>query len=107
MQHAKEIFSPTETSHAMTPSQQTAAIHEAFRNDDTVPKDPILSKAQGKKPRLVHPCNEALLHNATALISHYSEHGCPVDCGEDWTHEHIEAAILRGAHPSADAPDAL
>ena len=107
MQHAKEIFSPTETSHAMTPSQQTAAIHEAFRNDDTVPTDPILSKAQGKKPRLVHPRNDALLHSANALISHYSEHGCPVDCGEDWTHEHIEAAILRGAHPSADAPDAL
>ena len=108
--HAKEVFAPT-SKHpvvaALTPEQHNAAIKEAFLNDDTVPKDPILLNAQGKTPKLVRPSKDALLHLAATLIHHYSKHGCPVDCGDDWTHEHIEAAILRGAHPSADSELAL
>ena len=110
LRHAKEVFAPG-SKHpvvaALTPDQHNAAIKEAFQTDDTVPKDPILMTAQGKTPKLVIPRNEALLHPAATLIKHYSDHGCPVDCGKNWTHDHIEAAILRGAHPSADSKLAL
>ncbi len=111
MAHAKEIFTSTPSSAsqsiALTPEQQRAAIHHAFANDDTVPTDPLIQTAQGKIPSLVQPQKEALAHAAAKLINHYATKGCPVDCGPDWTIEHIEAAILHGAHPSADLPDAM
>ena len=31
----------------------------------------------------------------------YAVNGCPVDCGANWSIQRIEAAIRRGAHPSA------
>ena len=58
-------------------------------------------------PSLMKPTKEALLHAAAALIDAHSEAGCPVDCGPDWTPEHIDAAIRCGAHPSADSKEAL
>ncbi len=32
--------------------------------------------------------------------------GCPANCGPPWTQAHLNAAIQRGAHPSAQTPDA-
>ncbi len=109
LHHAKEILAPSKPSIAntLTPEAHDAAIRQAFVNDDTVPTDPLLVDAQGKIPSLVIPRKEALSHAAIDLIRHYSEKGCPVDCGDDWSTDLIEAAILRGAHPSADSPEAL
>ena len=91
----------------MTAEEQNAAIRAAFANKDTLPKEKDLLDAIGKIPSLVKPTKEALLHAAAALIDAYSEDGCPVDCGPDWTPEHIDAAIRRSAHPSADSKEAL
>ena len=91
----------------MTAEEQNAAIRAAFANEDTLPKEKDLLDAIGKIPSLVEPRKEALLHVAAALIDVYSQDGCPVDCGPDWTPEHIEAAICRGVHPSADSKEAL
>jgi len=37
-------------------------------------------------------------HPAYATLFQYATEGCPVDCGEDWTREHIKAAIRRRPH---------
>ena len=51
----------------------------------------------------MQPQGTALLHNAAALIDAYSQEEWPADCGEEWTVEHIEAALCWGPHPLADA----
>ena len=56
---------------------------------------------------MIQPINKALLHNTVELIDAYSKNGCPADCIVDFMVEHIYAALLRGAHPSAGADDAM
>ena len=45
-------------------------------------------------------------HPAAQMLHSYSNLGCPVDTGEDWTTEHIIQALKRGPHISAKEPDA-
>jgi len=92
---------------AMTKEEQHAAIRQAFTNTDTMPQETELKEAIGKIPSLVMPRNEARLHVAADLIDAYSTNGCPTDCGPDWTQAHVEAALHKGPHSSANAPDAL
>ena len=56
---------------------------------------------------LMWPTGPALDHPAAPLLDDYSKHGCPVDCGPDWTIEQLMAALAYGAHPSAKFPEAL
>ena len=50
------------------------------------------------------PRGIANLHPAAPLLHQYSNKGCPVDCGNNWTHEQIIAALQRGPHISAHHP---
>ena len=43
----------------------------------------------------------AVDHDAIPLLQGYANDGCPVDCGKDWTAEHIELMLKRGPHLSA------
>ena len=52
------------------------------------------------------PSNDTLKHPAAADLLRYARTGCPVDCGRDWTPTELQAAVDRGAHPSAQTPDA-
>lgn len=53
------------------------------------------------------PSGPALQHPATdRYLQEYATTGCPVDCGEDWTLEQVDAAVAHGAHPSASEPEA-
>ena len=45
-------------------------------------------------------------HPAAAMLLRYAQAGCPVDCGRNWTPQELQAAVDRGAHPSAQTPDA-
>ena len=91
---------------ALTPEEERATIRTAFYEDDTVPKEQILTSALGKhRPKLVRPSLHAKHHPAAALLDVYSN-GCPTNCGPDWSKEHIEAALRRGPHPSALSPEA-
>jgi len=45
-------------------------------------------------------------HPAYPMLFEYATNGCPVDCGESWNMEHLEAAIHRGPHISAKSPEA-
>ena len=65
--------------------------------------------AQSKLPQfkgLMFPRHEVLNHPAGPDLLQYALDGCPVDCGEDWTLEHLEAAIRNGVHASANVPEA-
>jgi len=46
-------------------------------------------------------------HPAFPLLHRYATQGCPVDCGHPWSLEQLQAAVKRGAHPSARTPDAI
>jgi hypothetical protein len=54
----------------------------------------------------MYPRNEVLDHLAGPELLQYALDGCPVDCGDNWTLEQLEAAILNGAHASANIPEA-
>ena len=91
----------------MSREEQMAAIRLAFANDDNIPSTSLRRKALGKSAKLVNPQPLAMQHEAASLLQHYAEHGCPVDCGDDWSREHIEALLRRGPHISAHAPEAI
>jgi hypothetical protein len=81
-------------------------IHEILKDNSSIfPQDLPIQEALGKnKIGLMWPRGIANLHPAATLLHQYSDHGCPVDCGKDWTTEQIIAAILRGPHISAHNP---
>jgi hypothetical protein len=54
-----------------------------------------MSVAQGKKKRFMSPAACVNFHPFTDTLRKWEE-GVPVDCGDDWTHEQIEAAIQQG-----------
>ena len=56
---------------------------------------------------LVCPRWRAEEHPAAHLLREYAETGCPVDVGEDWTLEQLEAAVEKGPHVSALEDDAI
>ena len=45
-------------------------------------------------------------HPAAHLLHKLSSSGCPLDCGEDWSEEHLLTALKRGPHISATNPEA-
>ena len=55
----------------------------------------------------MQPRGRCLSHIAAPLLQKYSDEGCPVDVGRDWTADEIWAAVQRGPHPSALHPDAI
>jgi hypothetical protein len=68
-----------------------------------------LTPLQSKLPSfkgLIYPRNESLIHPAGPDLLQYALDGCPVDCGDDWTLEQLEAAILNGSQASANIPEA-
>ena len=81
-------------------------IHEILQENSAIfPQDLPIQEALGKKKLgLMWPRGITNLHPAAALLHQYSDHGCPVDCGEDWAEQQITVAILRGLHISAHNP---
>ena len=56
---------------------------------------------------LMRPRGPALQHPAAPLLHYYSTQGCPVDCGEPWSLQHIMQAVKRGNHISAKTEEAI
>ena len=51
------------------------------------------------------PSGPALEHPATPMLMEFATEGCDAAIDTQWTMEMIEAAITRGAHPSAQLPE--
>ena len=85
-------------------------ISDALASEDSLTAEvDSLQEDIGKNKRigLMWPRGHSLEHAAKKLLEEYSIHGCPVDCGENWSIQQIEAALLRGSHPSAKAKEAI
>ena len=63
-----------------------------------------LGKSKTSQPKLMNPSGPAMNHPASNLLRSYADNGCPVDCGDDWTHDQILAALRYGSHPTAKDP---
>jgi hypothetical protein len=61
-------------------------------------------QAQGK--RLMAPTARVDFHPFSETLREW-ETGVPVDCGEPWTWETIEAAVEKGAHKSATTEESI
>ena len=77
--------------------------------NDTTPS--TLTQAQSKSPpltkrKLMQPSGPALDHPAAPLLQKYAESGCPANVHDPFPLKALEAAIKRGAHPSARTPEA-
>lgn len=93
---------------ALTPEDQEKAIRQAFYENDNFPEAEELRASIGKlPPKVMDPQPSMQWHDAAALLQHYADHGCPVDCGTPWSTEHLEALLRRGPHISAKSPEAM
>ena len=107
--HQRPVVKPDDQELQM-PAAQTReeiikASKTAIKNTVTIPDDLPIKERIGKKG-LMWPRTFALNHPAAPLLESYARHGCPVDCGEHWTQDRIEAAIKHGPHRSARTPEA-
>ena len=91
-------------SHAMTPSERNIAIKEAIDKEQAIPNSAPIKKSIGKTMQSNHYTHS---HPFKETLDNWSEHGCPVDCGQDWTRDHLLAALRCGPHVSATHPDAI
>ena len=76
---------------------------------ESAPSDltPTQSKSSPPKRRkLMLPTGPALDHPAAPLLQTYAREGCPANVQEPFSLQELEAAIARGAHPSACEPEA-
>ena len=74
--------------------------------EECIPTELPIKENIGKKKGLMWPRTYAMNHQAKELLDTYSEIGCPVDCGKEWSIDHIKAALLHGPHKSAQSKDA-
>jgi len=72
--------------------------------------DDELNQIQSKYPTVfkgrMRPDPSIEYHPAFPTLLQYATEGCPVDCGEPWSKEHLEAAIEWGPHVSAKLREA-
>lgn len=79
---------------------------EIGKSTQPAPSPANTSPPAAQRIGLMWPRGNALKHEAAPLLERYSLEGCPVDCGRPWTTEEILAAIKRGPHITACAPEA-
>lgn len=90
---------------AQTQKEIKEAIKIAIQKEVTIPENLPIKERIGKNG-LMRPCTYAVNHPAAPLLQMYALNGCPVNCGDPWSRERIEAAIAHGPHRSACTPEA-
>ncbi|CAB9522272.1 expressed unknown protein [Seminavis robusta] len=105
---------PSFPSSTLVPPSTTAPSHfnntAASATPINLPPDG-LNTAQSKyqrvqKRKLMNTSGPALQHPAASLLQEYADQGCPAPVQDPFTLDALEAAIKRGAHTSAQAPEA-
>jgi hypothetical protein len=69
--------------------------------------DVPMSKRVGRQNRSLMRLAAWLEVHPFAKTLHQWEKGVPVDCGENWTRETLELALLKGPHSSALTPESV
>ena len=85
----------------MTQKQQEQELHKEMSRENLFPPGIPVKESIGKSIGLMKPRSYALHHPAATLLKRYSTTGCPVDCGPQWTLQHIIKMLKRGPHKSA------
>eukprot|EP00957_Ditylum_brightwellii_P132926 10136238-Ditylum_brightwellii.AAC.1 len=93
--------------HAATPAEMELLIQTIIQEEELIPVEAGVKNAAGKYSGLMWLRTYAVEHPAAPLLAKYALDWCPVDCGEDWSRDHIEAAILHGPHKSACTMEAI
>ena len=94
---------------AMSPEEYDSYLATTLENSESIPTEIPVKETIGKShfglmcPQLPY----AVDHDAIPLLQGYANDGCPVDCGADWTAEHIELMLERGPHRSATGKAAV
>lgn len=93
----------------ITKKEVESELKRIIKEEVAIPNDVqgIREDIGKKNVSLMRPSGPALDHPACDMLLDYAENGCPVDCGENWSREHIEAALLRGPHISAKSTEAI
>ena len=68
------------------------------------PPDQPAAIPQQSKMGLMFPQGNILRHPFSSTLKEYAFQGCPVDCGENWTREQVEQAVMDGPNDSARDP---
>ena len=87
----------------MTEEEYATYLHTSLKNNTDIP-DEIPSKSAIGKCVLGMMDSQlpyARDHDAIPLLKRFSQTRCPVECGEDWTRDHIDLMLKRGPHRSA------
>ena len=99
---------PQSSSTTATTKQQTQ--QQKSEKKQKARAAPELSNIQSKYQKVfrgqMRPDPSIQNHPAFPTLLSYATDGCPVQCGEQWTKEHLEEAIRRGPHLSATSPEA-
>jgi hypothetical protein len=82
---------------------QTKATQETAEPEEL---DDDQCKWQSVHRGLMAPSGEALKHPAADMLLKFLMKGCPVETGPKWTKAMLDAALAKGAHPSAMEPEA-
>ena len=86
----------------LTREEEERATKSALLNNTTIPGEIPIKPEIGKfKPLMEPQYPYGTNHAAVLLLQSYAEHGCPVDCGPDWSRNQIITLLLRGPHRSA------
>ena len=88
------LLHTTFTKHVLT------IIIQILQAQSSEEEDIELGESQ-KIKSLMQPDPSIKNHPAYQLLKQYSENGCPVECGDPWTQEHILEALKRGPHITA------
>ena len=91
---------------APTVEEQQHNLLQAIKKDDNIPSDIPIKSSLGKS-QLMCPRTHCLSHPAAPLLQQYSTTGCPVDCGDNWSLQHILLLLKRGPHISGKHPAAI
>ena len=94
---------------AMSQSEYDSHLASRLQKDNILVSDVPVKQTIGKSqmglmcPRPPY----ATGHDAIPLLQGYAGNGCPVDCGQDWTQEHVVLMLKRGPHRSANCKKAV
>ena len=88
---------------AMTPKEYDSYLAAHICNNQFIPTEIPVKETIGKS-HLGLMCPQvpfAVDHDAIPLLQGYEENGCPFDCGEAWSADHIELMLERVPRCSA------
>ena len=86
----------------MVPEEYDLYLHNQLHRKNAIPKDTPFKKTIGEpvlgllRPTLPFKIN----HPAILLLDGYVMEGFPINCGPDWTQEHLYLMLECGPHKS-------